>query len=131
MSRVWRLPFVIGSSARLAYALGAVLAPERMDGRLAPRLHGHPDPRMNLRGFGGAQSGIAIYTLTAARTPQGARSALLLNTLVDGFDAMVSLLEWRDRRGVDRAVAGGLAFNLAGLACWTIAAAALRAGESG
>lgn len=130
MSRVWRLPFAIGSGARLAYALGAVLVPERMDGRLAPRLHGRPDPRMNLRGFGGAQSGVAIYTLIAARTPQGARSALLLNTLVDGFDAMVSLLEWRDRGEVDQAVAGGLAFNLAGLTCWTIAAMLLRGGES-
>ena len=45
-----------------------------------------------------------------------------LHYLVDGFDAMVSLLEWRDRGDVDQAVAGGLAFNLAGLACWTIAA---------
>jgi hypothetical protein len=122
----WRVPFVIGSTTRLAYGLGAVLAPERMSGRLAPRLHGRPDPRMNLRGFGGAQSGVAIYTLMAATTPDGARSVLRLNVLVDALDAVVSLLERRDRGEFDEMAAGGVAINVAGLACWTIAAALLQ-----
>jgi hypothetical protein len=124
----WRVPFVIGSVARLAYGLGAVLAPEWMGGRLAPTLRNHPDPRMNLRGFGGAQSAIAIYTLTTATTPARARSMLRLNMLVEALDAGVSVLEWRDRGELDRVAAGGVAFNLTGLACWTIAFAALRAG---
>jgi hypothetical protein len=123
----WRIPFVVGSAARLAYGAAAVLAPERMDGRLAPRLHGRPDPRMNLRGFGGAQSAVAVYTLATARTPRGARSALLLNALTDGFDTGVSLLERRDRGAVDRIVAGGVALNVGGLLLWAVAARALRA----
>jgi hypothetical protein len=117
---------VIGSAGRLAYGLGAVLAPEWMGGRLAPSLRGHPDPRMNLRGFGGAQSAIALYTLMTATTAAGARSALRLNLLVDSLDTVVSLLERRDRGRFDEMAAGGVAVNVLGLACWTIAAAALR-----
>ena len=56
----WRAAVVVGSTARLAYGLASVLAPEWMGGRLAPSLRGHADPRMNLRGFGGAQSAIAL-----------------------------------------------------------------------
>ena len=126
MSGTWRAPFVIGSAARLAYGLGAVLAPEWMGGRLAPSLRRHPDPRMNLRGFGGAQTAIAIYTLATAATPAGARSALRLNALVDACDTAVSLLERRDRGRFDRMATGGVVLNVAGLACWASAAIALR-----
>jgi hypothetical protein len=101
-----------------------------MGGRLAPSLRGHPDPRMNLRGFGGAQSAIAIYTLTAATTPARARSLLRLNALVDASDTAVSLLEWRDRGRFDRMATGGLALNVAALGWWTVAAAALRSDAS-
>jgi hypothetical protein len=125
------LPFIAASTARILYGLGCILAPERMAGRLAPTVRG-PDSRMNLRGFGGAQSGIALYTLATAGTPAGARSALLLNAVVDGFDAMVSTLEIRDRGGVDPVAAGGVFVNVAGLICWTSAALALRkAGRRG
>jgi hypothetical protein len=121
----WKLPFTIASTARLFYGLGCVFAPQHVAGRLAPTARG-ADSRMNLRGFGGAQSGIAVYTLAAARTKAGARSALLLNALVDGFDAGVSTLEIRDRGGIDAVAAGGVAVNVLGLACWTTAALALR-----
>lgn len=126
MSTTWRLPFLIGSAGRLAYGAGAMLAPEWMAGRLAPTLRGHPDPRMNLRGFGGAQSGVAIYTLAMTTTRRRARSALALNALVDTFDAGVSLLERRARGELDRVVAGGVAVNVIGLVCWSSAALALR-----
>jgi hypothetical protein len=124
--KAWRVPFVAGSATRLAYGLGAVLAPEWMSGRLAPQILSHPDPRMNLRGFGGAQSAIGIYTLMAATTPDGARRVLRLNALVDALDTVVSLLEWRDRGKFDEMAAGGVAVNIAGLSCWAVAAAALR-----
>jgi hypothetical protein len=128
MSKSWKVLVVAGSGARLAYGLGAMLAPEWMDGRLAPTLQGHPDPRMNLRGFGGAQSAVAVYTLAMTRTREGARSALALNALVDGCDAVVSALEIRARGRVDRAGGGGVVLNVAGLACWAAAAALLRRG---
>ena len=122
----WRVPFVVGSTGRLAYGLASVVAPEWMGGRFAPSLRGHADPRMNLRGFGGAQSAIALYTLTAATSKARARDVLRLNALVDGMDAVVSLLEWRDRGKLDQMAAGGVAINIAGLTCWALAHAALR-----
>ena len=125
MQDAWKVPFTIASSARVLYGLGCILAPQHVAGRVAPTVRG-ADSRMNLRGFGGAQSGIALYTLATARTREGARSALLLNALVDGFDALVSTLEIRDRGGVDVVAAGGVAVNVLGLACWTTAALALR-----
>jgi hypothetical protein len=123
----WRLPILLGSFVRLAYGSAAVIAPVAMSGRLAPEIHDLPDPRMNLRGFGGALSAIALYTLATARTPEAARSVLWLNVITDTYDTGVSLLELRSRGTVDRVVAGGFAFNFAGLVCWTLAARALRA----
>src|SRR5437879_4281265 len=109
MSNAWRVPFAIGSVGRLAYGMGAMLAPEWMASRrLAPSLREHPDARMNLRGFGGAQSAIALYTLATATNPRRARSLLGLNAAVDALDAGVTLLERRARGEVDRVVAGGV-----------------------
>ena len=125
MQKTWQVPFMIGSAARLAYGVGCVLAPGWMSDRLAPAVR-DAEARMNLRGFGGAQSGIALYTLATARTEGGARSALVLNALVDGFDAVVSTLEIRDRGRLDILGAGGVAVNVAGLVCWTTAGLALR-----
>src|SRR3954452_231311 len=127
MQETWKVPLVIASTARLAYGVGCILAPQAMAGRLAPTVRG-TDARMNLRGFGGAQSGIALYTLGTARTREGARDALRLNALVDGFDALVSALEIRDRGGVNLIAAGGVLVNVAGLVCWSAAAALLRRG---
>ena len=123
----WRVPVTIASVLRLSYGLGSVLAPEWMAAkRLAPTLRNHPDPRMNLRGFGGCQSGIALYTLATAQDRAPARSVLRLNALVDTFDAGVSMLEIRDRGGVDTVAEGGVAFNVLLLGMWTAAAVALR-----
>jgi hypothetical protein len=126
MDNTWRMPFVIGSIGRLAYGAGAMFAPEWMAGRLAPAIEARHDARMNLRGFGGAQTGIALYTLATATTPQRARNVLGLNALVDTLDAGVSLLERRARGELDRVVAGGIAINVAALVCWTAAGVALR-----
>lgn len=126
MSKTWRMPFLIGSVARLAYGLGAMFAPEWMAEHLAPTVQGHPDPRMNLRGFGGAHTGIALYSLAVATSPEQARSVLGLNALVDALDAATSVLEWRARGKLDRVVGGGVAINVLGLACWTAAGVALK-----
>lgn len=126
MRNSWRCPFVIGSAARLAYGAGAMLAPEWMAEHLAPTLQGLADPRMNLRGFGGAHTAIAVYTLAGARNADRARMVLALNVMADALDAGVSFLEWRARGKVDPVVAGGVAINLAGLLCWGTAETALR-----
>jgi hypothetical protein len=128
-TQAWQVPFIAGGLARLAYGAGAMLAPEQMaKHRIAPRLHGKPDPRMNLRGFGGAQSAIALYSLSAARTRDGARRVLWLNVLTDGLDTVVSAMEGRARGRIDRIVAGGLGINVAALAVSGLAALALRRG---
>jgi hypothetical protein len=126
MQEKWKLPFRVASTARLLYGLGCILAPQQVAGRLAPTVRG-ADSRMNLRGFGGAQSAIALYTFSLATTPERARDALRLNALVDAFDAGVSMLEIRDRGRIDQVAAGGVLVNVLGLACWTSAALALRA----
>jgi hypothetical protein len=127
MREQWRVPLTIGSVGRLAYGLGSIFAPEWMAAnQLAPTLRGEPDARMNLRGFGGAQSGIALYTLARARNRAGGRSVLGLNAVVDGFDFCVSMLEVRDRGGIDKVAAGGLVFNFLMLGIWTTTAAKLR-----
>jgi hypothetical protein len=126
MKNAWRVPFLVGGLARLAFGAGMMLAPEWMGGRLAPTLQDHPDPRMNLRGMGGTQTGVALYTLASARSAHSARAALGLNALVDGLDVAVSLLERRDRGELDAMVAGGIAVNVAALLIWTAAAASLR-----
>jgi hypothetical protein len=111
----------------LAYGLGSMFTPEWMaTRRLAPTLRNHPDPRMNLRGFGGAQSGIAIYTLATARDRDGAVHVLRLNALVDTLDAGVSMLEIWDRGRVDIVAAGGVVFNVVMLGLWAAAAWTLR-----
>ena len=127
MADRWQTLMRAGTSARLAYGAGSMIVPEWMArNRLTPTLRDHPDPRMNLRGFGGAQSAIALYTLTSLGTPAGARSALRLDALADGLDTVVSLLEGRDRGRFDEMAAGGVAVNVAGLTCWTIAWRGLR-----
>ena len=122
----WRVPMIVGSLVRLAYGTGAVALPEKMSGRFAPTGADKPDPRMNLRGFGGALSAIALYSLMAARTPDRARSVLWLNAITDAYDTGVSLVELRARGEMDRVVAGGFGFNVAALACWAVTARELR-----
>ncbi len=122
----WRTPFMLATLTRLAYGTGSIFAPEWMAGRgLAPSLADHPDSRMTLRGFGGAHTAIALYTLANVANPQRARSVLSLNAVVDALDAGVSLLERHARGKFDRSVTGGVAINTAVLLCWGATTAAL------
>jgi hypothetical protein len=127
MTNVWRFPFVTGGLARLVIGGGYLFVPEWMGGRLAPRIDGHAGARMNLRGMGGTQAGVALYTLARARNAQSARTALSLNLLVDGLDLVVSsFLEWRDRGKIDALVAGDIAVNGTAVLCYSAAGALLR-----
>jgi hypothetical protein len=121
---------IAGSVVRLGYGLGAAIAPLGMcRRRFAPAVHDMPDARMNLRGFGGALSAIALYTLASARSPERARSLLWLNAVTDACDAAVSLLELRARGKLDRVVVGGLGVNVTALAWWTVATRMLRGAD--
>jgi hypothetical protein len=127
MKNGWKVPFVIGGLARLVIGGGYLFVPEWMGGRLAPRIDGHAGARMNLRGMGGTQTGVALYTLARARSPESARTALSLNLLVDGLDLVVSsFLEWRDRGEIDALVAGDIAVNGTAVLCYTAAAVLLH-----
>jgi hypothetical protein len=112
-----------GGLFRMAYGLGAILAPDAMSLRLAPDIRNHPAGRMNLRGFGGVQTALGGFTIWAAGDPRHARPALGLNLAADVLDSVVSAMEWRDRGRADRVVVGGVLLNVAGVATW---AAALR-----
>lgn len=126
MRKTWQVPFTIASLFRLVYGLGSMLDPEWMAAwRLAPSLRDHPDPRMNLRGFGGAQTGIALFTLARLRRTDRARDLLGLNALVDAFDAGVSALEIRDRGRLDYMATAGVVVNVVMLSLWAAAAARL------
>jgi hypothetical protein len=123
----WRIPFVVGNLLRLAYGTGAAFAPSAMCAkRLAPQIHDLPDSRMNLRGFGGALSAIALYSLTSLGSPERARSLLWLNAATDAYDVAVTTLELRARGRLDRTIGGSFALNLTALGWWTLALLAIR-----
>ncbi len=122
MREPWRVPVTIASVWRLAYGLGSMLAPEWMAAnRLAPTLRDHPDPRMNLRGFGGQHIAIASLTMVAAYRTDLARPALVLNLACETFDAAAAMLELRARGAPDAIAVGGIVIPLAGALTWTAA----------
>jgi len=104
-----------GSFGRLGYGLAAMFAPRFMAGRYAPA---EPESVMSLRGFGGQYIGVAVFTLLAARSPDLARPALLLNVGVDICDAMAGGFEVREKGGGDPIAVGGVALPAIGLATW-------------
>jgi hypothetical protein len=110
-----------GSAARLAYGVGALIAPDWMSGRLAPDVRGHAEGRMNLRGFGGQHIAVALMTMFAAYRTELARPALAVNLGCETFDAAAAALELRDRGEADRIAVGGVATPLIGALTWTAA----------
>jgi hypothetical protein len=116
------LSMTIGGLGRLAYGLPSLLAPEWMArSRLAPEIGSEPEARLCLRGFGGVQTTLGVFTLLARRSPALRRPVSLLNMGADTADLSAGALEWVARRRCDRTVAGSLALNLFGLALGTLA----------
>lgn len=112
-----------GGLLRLAYGLGALIAPDRLSNRVAPDVRGHAPGRMDFRGFGGLHVNVAAATLLSAFQRRHMREVLTLNLGCEIADTAVGLLEWRDRGGLDRIVTGSLVLSLGGAAAW---AGALR-----
>jgi hypothetical protein len=120
-----QLLLVGGSLVRIAYGVGALLAPaEMVAAQFAPDTHGLPEPRLLLRAFGGHQLVTGGLTLAATRSPQLARRAAALSLLIDAFDVTSALLELRARGHSDRQLIGGVALSGSGIVTF---AAALRA----
>ena len=114
---------VLGSVVRLGYGLGALLAPRQMAGRLAAAETGSV---MNLRGFGGQHVAVAVFTLLASRSGDGAEPALRLNAGLEVCDAVAGALEVRERGRGDPVAVGGVVLPFVGLATWMAALRRLR-----
>jgi PPOX class probable F420-dependent enzyme len=111
-----------GAIVRLAYGVGALLAPGAMCARrLAPDVRGHPAGRMDFRGFGGLHANIAALTLHGAVRDRNTRLLLGLNLGCELSDVTATLLEWRARGRADRVLGGSLLLACAGLVTWTVA----------
>ena len=108
----------VGALLRLTYGLGALFAPRFMAGRYAAA---EPDSVMNLRGFGGQQIAIGIFTLLSSRSKEMARPVLLLNAGVEVCDMVAGGLEVRERGARDPIALGGVLLPFVGLTTWLTA----------
>jgi hypothetical protein len=116
----------LGSTVRIAYGVGSLLAPARMvSARYAPNTHDLPDPRLLLRAFGGHQLVVGCLTLAAARTGRHARQVATLSLLIDTLDVASALLEMRTRGQIDQTVLGGIAISTSGILAFAAARATL------
>lgn len=122
-----RTLLVAGSSIRLLYGVGALLAPAWMVSKeFAPDTHGQPDPRLTLRAFGGHQLITGCLTLIASKSRRSARIAATLSLLIDTFDVISAMLEVRARGQADASTVGGIAFSGAGMGTFALALRGLR-----
>jgi hypothetical protein len=108
----------VGALFRVAYGLGALLAPRFIAGRYAAA---EPDSVMNLRGFGGQHIAVGIFTLISSRSRELARPALLLNAGIEVCDAVAGALEVRERGAQDPIAVGGVLLPFVGLTTWLTA----------
>ena len=111
-----RLLMLGGSAVRIAYGLGALLAPARMVAAgVAPDTHELADPRLLLRAFGGHQLLVGCVALGATGSRRLARRAAALSLLIDAVDIASALIEQHTRGGRDRTIAGGYVISGAGV----------------
>jgi hypothetical protein len=114
-----------GSAMRGAYGLLALLFPKLLNaGAGMSEEEVDADARYLNRLFGGRDLVVAGLTLAAVRAGEE-RRATNLNLICEATDTIALLEEVRTRGGLDRTLAIGLAFNVAGYATWL---RALRAG---
>ena len=115
-----------GSALRATYGLFALLFPKLLNGAAGiPEDEVDPDARYLNRLFGGRDLLVAGMTLAAVRAGDE-RSATSINLICEGTDTISLLEELRTRGGIDRTLAIGLAFNVAGYATWLRALRALN-----
>src|SRR6185312_6620145 len=121
-----RTLMAIGSAVRIAYGVGALLAPVKMaQARYAPDTHALEDPRLLLRAFGGHQLVTGCLTLAAICSRRYARQAASLSLLIDIVDVGSAALELGARGDVDQTVLGGIAISGSGILTFAAAHYAL------
>jgi hypothetical protein len=114
-----------GAALRATYGLFALLFPKALNASAGiPDEEVDPDARYLNRLFGGRDLLVAGLTVSAVRAGDE-RHALKINLISEGTDTISLLEELRTRGGVDRTVAIGIAFNVAGYATWVRALRAL------
>lgn len=118
-SRTARVLMVAGSTVRLSYALGLLLAPHAMNkAQLAASTRGNPIATMTTRAFGAVHANLALLTLRAAFLDRDIKMAAGLNFGCDLGDNIATLLEWRDGELSGGAAAASVALQSAGMATW-------------
>lgn len=115
---------VAGALGRLAYALGLLMAPDRMSVlRLAPSANGNAYANMTTRAFGAVHTNVAMLTLRAALRKRDIRLVLGLNIGCDLGDLAATVLESRSGDLPAAALIGRAVVQSVGMATW---AAVLR-----
>jgi hypothetical protein len=105
---------MLGANAglRLAYGLGAALAPDRIATlRFAPALDDRPEARLFVRGVGGHMVLVGALGLAALRRPRLAPAAIAAAVAIDIADVGVALIEAARRGRLDPDLSGGLVFS--------------------
>jgi hypothetical protein len=116
-----------GSALRAAYGLVALLFPKLLNAAAGlGEDEVDPDARYINRLFGGRDLLVAGLTVAAVRAGHE-RHATNINLICEGTDTVSLVEELRTRGGLDRTLAIGLAFNVAGYATCVRALGALRA----
>ncbi len=114
-----------GSIIRASYGILALLFPQLlMAGTGMTEEQLGPEARYFNRLFGGRDLLVAGATVLAVRSGNS-KDAIKANLLAEFTDTVSLVEEARGRGGLDKTLAIGLAFNLAGYATWL---GALRAG---
>jgi hypothetical protein len=117
-----------GSGLRATYGLLALLFPKLLFSSVGMSEEDlDQEARYFNRLFGGRDLLVAGLTVAAVRAGE-LRSATNINLVCEGTDTVSLLEELRSRGGLDRTLAIGLAFNVAGYATWLRAFRALGAG---
>ena len=117
-----------GSAIRATYGLMALLLPKLLFTSVGmSEADVDQEARYFNRLFGGRDLLVAGLTVAAVKSGQE-RQATNVNLICEGTDTISLLEELRSRGGMDRTLAIGLAFNLAGYATWLRALRALGTG---
>ncbi len=115
-----------GTALRATYGLLALLFPKLLNAAAGiGEEEVDPDARYLNRLFGGRDLLVAGLTVAAVRAGEEKR-ATNLNLICEGTETISLVEELRGRGGIDRTLAIGLAFNVAGYATWLRALRSLR-----